>query len=39
MGFAVVGDMGEAARTIIYIGDFETQSVRVMELLVGGKTE
>lgn len=39
MAFAVVGDIGKEARTRIYIGDFETLSVRIMELLVYGTTK
>jgi len=39
MAFAVVGDIGEAAKTTIYIGDFATQSMQVMELLVGVKNK
>ena len=39
MAFAVVGDIGAVARTVIYIGDFEAQSVQVMELLASQKTE
>lgn len=38
MGFAVVGDIGKRAETKIYIGNFETQAVRIMELLVRGGT-
>ena len=37
MAFAVVGNIGEASRTRIYIGDFETQSLQVVELLVHGE--
>lgn len=33
LGFAVTGDTGKEERTVIYIGDFHTQSVQIMELL------
>lgn len=35
MAFAVVGDMGNEAKTRIYIGDFEMQSIEVMKHLTG----
>jgi hypothetical protein len=39
MAFAVVGDIGKKAETKIYIGDFETQAVEVVRLLVADKIE
>lgn len=39
MAFAVVGDVGENAATKIYIGNFETQAVDVVQLLTANKME